>query len=248
MKRLLIILPLLLMLALSATATRRAILLSKPLTAGGGGSGDPCTGCTNETFEGTGTVVAGYIYGGGGITNVDYATSPAPLVGSQSFLIRNDAFAGSYQEKLMPTATNGAMRFMFNITNTVVNGVRIASFADTGGSVQIQIQVQGGKLRIAHGTATADTVTSVSANTTYYCWLYGQKGTGANGIANVAFSTSKTRPTSGNGFAEVTTGTATLDLAIYSLFVSDLAFSGASSGIIYDEVSRKTGTAIGDYP
>src|SRR4030095_13735684 len=95
------------------------------------------------------------------------------------------------------------------ITNTIVNNMRMVIVADNGFAEQASIQVQSSGLRIVMGTANATTVSTLVAGTKYYCWGHVKKGTGANGIADVAFSTTKVRPTSGNGFAQVTTGRTT---------------------------------------
>jgi hypothetical protein len=64
-------------------------------------------------------------------------------------------------------------------------------------------------LKITHGSATASTVSGVSADTDYNVWVHYKKGTGSNGEMSVGFSTGTTEPTSGDNYASLTNGTST---------------------------------------
>lgn len=211
---------------------------------------DPCTGCTNETYEGTGVVVSGWIFGGGtgSITNVDYATAPAPIDNSQSFLIRNPANDNSFSYINMPNTGEIWWRFKMILTNTVVNGARLWIVADNTFTLRAGIEIRSSGLRITHGTANATTVATMSANTTIHVWGHYLKGSGANGVADVAWSTAKQKPTSGNNFASVSTGTSTQNQQQCGPYVSDVDFAGVVAGVIYDSVSLSTTGPIGDFP
>jgi hypothetical protein len=218
---------------------------------GGGGGGDACSTCTNETFEGTGYAVAGWSEGvNGGIVNEDYATAPAPILGSQSLLVKNVAFASSYTEINLPNATEGWMRAAIVLTNTAVSTWYVLMLADNGGAELASVIIQAGKLRIKCGTATADTGTSITANTTNYVWMHYLKGTGANAVADVGFALhpTKTRPTGGGTFAQVTTGTSTANVQLYRLGGGDITSGGAVAGAIYETVGMTTLGVIGDFP
>jgi len=66
-----------------------------------------------------------------------------------------------------------------------------------------------GTLQISIGAKSATTVGTLAADTTYHIWAKYVKGTGANGVGSVAFSTNTTEPTSGDNFATFTDGTQT---------------------------------------
>lgn len=100
-----------------------------------------------------------------------------------------------------------------------------------------------GTLRIALNTV-ANTVDAMSANTTYHVFARYKKGTGANAIISVGFSTDGTRPTSGNKFAQITTGNTTLQCGKIAL---DLDSSVVSQTFIFDKVRVAT-TQIPDNP
>lgn len=238
--------------AITATGDRRSIVLSKKPSAGGGGGGDACSSCTNETYEGTGTVLTGWKYGdnsSGIVTNVDYTTSPAPLDGSQSLLIKNVNSQAGYTYKTVTGSSGGVgFRFRMVITNTIVNNMYVIRGYNNVFSAVFSVQVQSSGLRIVHGTANATTVSTLTAGTTYYVWGFYNKGTGANGVAKVAFSTSKTKPTSGNDYAAVSTGTATNDCVDLGPWVADVSFGSGVAGVIYDQVSFLPGAEIGDFP
>lgn len=230
--------------AAAATITHAPWLAAILKPATGGGSGDACSGCTNETYEGTGYVVAGWSENL--TTDEDYATAPAPLAGSQSLLLRNTGFDNANTTLVMPSDSEGWMRFRLNATNTIVTGLTICSFADNVSAYQATVRFDGGKLRAAVGATTAATVNSVSANTTYAVRVRYKAGTG-NAICSVEFSTDGTFTGSGNNFAEVTTGTGA-NVQEYALNAADIAFSGAFGGVIFDSVSFRAGaTPIGNY-
>jgi hypothetical protein len=216
------------------------------------GSGDACGSCTNETFEGIGYSVAGWTEAvNGGIVNEDYTTAPAPIVGSQSLLIKDPADSNSSYDSInMPAVGEVWIRFACVITNTVVNGARICFARDSGAAVQCGVEIRGAKLRIKHGTVSADTATSITADTTNYIWFHYLKGSGANGVADVGFSQhpTKTRPTGGGTFASVSTGTATANILGCGIGVEDVDFAAILSGVIFDSVSLTTSGVIGDFP
>lgn len=218
--------------------------------AQGPASGDPCTGCTNETYEGAGYAVAGWTEdaNAGAIRDEDYTTSPAPLNGSQSMLVRNPGSDVAFSYINMPNATEVWFRFAFIITNTIVNNMRMVIVADSGFSEQASIQVQASGLRIVVGTANATTVSTLTANTKYYCWGHYKKGTGANAVGDVGFSTTKVRPTGGNGFAQTTTGSSTANAQQIGPYVNDVSFGSGIQGVIYDDFSLTTISQPGDFP
>lgn len=239
MKRNLVIL-IAVLLTVGFTSGRRGLLLNR-------GASDACSSCTNETFEGTGYAVAGWTESGD-TADEDYTTAPAPLAGSQSLVIRNAAFATAFASIDMPSSGEGWMRFKVCFTNTIVDTWFVAYFLNNAGGGLASLRINSGGLRVeAGGAPSATTVATLSAGTTYNVWFHYAKGSGANAVADVGFSTSSVRPTSGDNFAQVTTGTSTADTLEWWLGGGDATFGGAYAGAIYDSVSFSTTGAIGNF-
>lgn len=223
-------------------------LLAKTAAAG---ASDPCTSCTNETYEGVGTSVVGWHYGdnsAGVVTNVDYATAPAPLVGSHSLVCRNPNGGTATTLITIPSSAEVWARWTMVITNTIVNNMEVYIADDNVGTHMMEVQVQASGLRIVCGTANATTVSTLTFGTQYYVWAHYLKGSGANAVADVAFSTTKVRPTSGNGFAQVTTGSRTANVTDIGIFINDISFGSAITGIIFDSHSITQLSQPGDFP
>ena len=218
--------------------------LLKPAAAA---SGDPCTGCTNELFNtAVGYDVAGWNESGV-IENEDYTTSPAPLEGTQSLLCRNTGFDSAFTYLNLPSGADGEMRFRFLLTNTVVNGLTIATFSDNLSSHNARVRITSGKLEIAMGATVASTADSLAANTAYYCWVNAHAGTGS-ATMTVEFSTSKIRTDTGNKYVSIS-GATCANFQQYAIGAADLAFGGPFGGVIFDQVSfRASSSRIGDFP
>lgn len=215
------------------------------------GGGDACSSCTNETFEGAGFTLTGWRVGdnsAGVITNADYATSPAPIAGSHSLLLKNPDSQAAYISKTIASSANVGWRFKMIITNTIVNNMQLVTLDDNVGGVMASFQVQATSLRVVHGTANATTVADLSPDTLYYVWGYRAAGSGANGVGKIAFSTSKTKPTSGDNYAEVTTGSTTANVLDVGAWVRDVSFGSGRTGVIIDDFSILPGAEIGDFP
>jgi hypothetical protein len=216
------------------------------------GSGDACGSCTNETFEGTGYSVAGWTEAvNGGIVNEDYTTAPAPLNGSQSLLIKDPADSqSSYTYMTMPSGTTELwMRGMLRITNTVVNGAGIVFIANNAVAIQCAVEIRASAAKLVAGTGNATSVATFSADTLYYWWFHYKKVAGANNDqADFAFSTSKTRPTSGNNFVSLTNGSVDGNAELGAVSVRDVDFASILCGIIFDDVSLTQLGQIGDFP
>jgi len=167
----------------------------------------------NQNFEG-----AGYDNGetwtetGTGTLDEDYATAPAPLVGSQSFRIAKTGQTGRVVSVLPSDQSTCWGYFQINFTSSPANGTIWFSVLDVSATIVLSIEINTGSIiRVRSGSANASTVSTVTTATTYHFWWKYVKGTGANAVAQVAFQTSGTEPLSGNNFAQVTTGTATTD-------------------------------------
>lgn len=249
MKTRFLILLALLLLCLTAYADRRRALLTRGASAAAG-SGDACSSCTNETFEGAGFALTGWRVGdnsAGVVTNADCTVSPAPLAGSQSLFIQNPDSQAAYISKTIASSANVGFRFMMVLSNSVVNNIQLITLDDNVGGSMASIQIQDSSLRIVHGTANATTVADLTAGTTYYVWGYRAAGSGANGVGKIAFSTTKTKPTSGDNFATVTTGSTTANVLDVGFWVRDVSFGSARQGVIVDRLSFLPGAETGDF-
>lgn len=218
--------------------------LLKPAAAAGGG--DSCSSCTNETFEGTGYVVAGWVEGG--TANEDYTTSPAPLDGSQSLSVQNSGFDTSFTYLVMPSSSEGWARWRMRVPSGFPDGLTIFSFSDNLSALNVRVSKNTGlQITSTGGGSAGPTSDEILADTTYYCWAHFKAGTG-NGEMTIAFSTSKTRPTSGGKYAKTTTATV-VNTVQYTLLAADLGFNDVAANVIFDHVSFSTGaTPIGDFP
>lgn len=169
----------------------------------------------NETFDATGYDVAGWTESNTSEVKEDYATSPAPLSGTQSLYfdvtatrtVDTPAFAASdavWVSFLLhdDEATLPAAQRIVCAIKDAVGGTTVASIAIES----------DGDVTVACGSATQRSTASLTLNTTYRIWVSYTKGTGANGQAAVYWDTSLSGP-KGTAKASVTTGTATAQAA-----------------------------------
>jgi len=215
--------------------------------AAGGGPNPPASPLLNQKFEGTGydnseTWTESL---GGGIVDEDYTATV--LDGSQSLRIQNAAGGGvSYTAE---TFTAGGERWAFcKIRLTSLEAVAVTrsiAFWNNVGATLAAVEINtSGTLHLVCGATTADTVDAMSTGTTYYMWFHYLKGTGANAVADVGFSTTSTRPTSGNKFVQITTGSPTTDAVEFAIHVWN---NNNPSDFIYDRVYVDD-EQIGDNP
>lgn len=179
---------------------------------------------------------------GSGTVNEDYTTSPAPLVGSESLSLSGTTVNPNTYASFSGGATIEAY-FQWNRSSTTSK--RVFSLRNSSGTAVATVVMEtGGALTARCGSSGGTTtVSTTSTATTYHVWLRYVKGTGANGFASVGFSTDGVRPTSGNNYAEHTSGNATTDAARV-MCGSDI---NTNAGDIYDKV-RVDDMTIGDAP
>lgn len=81
---------------------------------------------------------------------------------------------------------------------------------------QCYISLNAGSLRVqdAGFAHLANTVGTLSTNTTYYVWVHYKAGSGSNAICSVAFNTIASEPVSGNNFAGFSNGSSTANVTI----------------------------------
>lgn len=83
--------------------------------------------------------------------------------------------------------------------------------SNTSARLRVQVNTGGaGLLSVSHGATNVACVTTLTDGVTYHIWFrYTAAPTTNDGTAEIAFSTTTTRPTSGNQYNTTTAGTAT---------------------------------------
>jgi hypothetical protein len=211
--------------------------IMRVIAAAGGG---PPTYLREQGFEG-----AGYDNGetwteSGATINEDY--TGVVLDGSQTLRIAWASTAPNTKTSF--TSVDEVWVYFLLRPITIENANRIiASITGSGTRVlELKVVASTAALRVQWGS-TATTVGTLSAATTYHVWVHYKKGTGANSIIDVGFSTDGTRPTSGNNFAQSTSNSSTIQ-------VNELILGEGTSYIqeyLYDKV-RVDDVQIGDNP
>ena len=205
---------------------------------------NPVTYLLEENFEATGYDETGWTNIGVGTIDPDDATSPAPLVGTESVrFVTSSSVASIAGSTFTPLAEGWGYLQIHWVTTQVGNRVFIRLRGGTIALCEIR-RNSDGTVRITQGAATATTVGTLDEDTTYHVWWYYNDDSGPDdGIARVAFSTDGTKPTSGDNFAEATGGTQTVD-------VDNIEIGNITSGIedkIMDKV-RTDDEDIGSNP
>lgn len=214
---------------LTITAQAQTYIVNSLRFGGGGGGGGP-TYLLEENFENTGYDVAGWTEAlNGGTADEDYTTGP--LQGSQSLRI---VTASGDQTFVYNAFSAGNERWFYFKVKPVAHTPSVMQLIQIWNSSQVLIARvdlnSSGTVAIFHGTASATTVGTMSNGTGYHVWAYFNN---SSDTANVAFSTDGTRPTSGDNFAQVTTGTSTTDAA--EIAVGLFGFDGVNEAL-FDRV------------
>lgn len=208
------------------------------IAATGGGS---FTGEFQETFDdATDYDNAGWTTGGG--TAVDPNYTGVVLEGSESLranVSSSDAYA------ITPPWTDADTKYGYfrtqGVTVQAFNRIFAEVRLDTSKVMEIR-RNSAGTVRITHGATSASTVATMSQGTTYHCWWRYTKGTGSDGVAEFAFSTDGVKPTSGDNYVTITTGTATTQCD--RLYIGALT-TGSTTDRVFDLVEYDA-NPIGD--
>jgi len=175
----------------------------------------------------------------------DYATAPAPLVGSQSIY-----FNGTGQRATSPTFT-GQLEvwayFQIRIVNLGTTGGTLFTLLPLGIAVDLNNSAGSGSPRIGGSVNSARTTDAMTTGTTYHVLIHyiaDQDGGAASAFGSVEFNTSATFTGSGNKFTSFTTGTETGS-------VTGIRLQGETGGTavewIFDK-ARADDVAIGNNP
>jgi hypothetical protein len=189
----------------------------------------------NEDCEGTGTP--------GGWTNVntvDWDEGTVVLDGTQSLEILGSATPNQTYHTF---AAQPELWIRFKWRASSVSFTRSFLYLNSDGSTSKANVVNASTgMRIYQGSVLATTVALPAANTTYNVWIHYRASTGVNdGFASISFSTSDTEPTSGDNYAEVTTGTSTATVSEIRPLVS-----AASMNVFFDRITVDD-VAIGNF-
>lgn len=172
--------------------------------AAGGGA----TYLINQGFEGAG-YDNGESWTESGPETIDEDYTGTVLVDSQSLRIAQTGIGAASTS--VSYAASDEVWFYCKVRPVVIDSSAssfIIAIRSAGANLcRIQTETDG-RLSVVAGS-TATTVDTLSTGTTYHVWVHYIKGTGANAVGSVAFSTSGTRPTSGNAFAGFSNGSAT---------------------------------------
>lgn len=180
--------------------------------------------------------------GTGGTVDSDYTTTV--LDGSQSLQIVLAASARQTATIFAPAQSDVWAYYLLRVITLPSASVIITRFL-SGGTEGLRVRMTtSGTLEVRAGGGTvANTAATLATGTTYHLWLHYTKGTGANAVASVAFSTTGVRPTSGTTFATSTNGTATVDVSTFALGTT----TSGTINLIFDKV-RVDDELIGDNP
>jgi hypothetical protein len=195
-----------------------------------------------ENFEGTGTPS-----GWTPIGTVDFDYTTTVLQGAQSCYL--DGTSG-WAAILLPGISAQSECWVYFLLQTAALPLaerRIFRMRDVDGNVElfaVNLLADGTLKILQSGANGVTTVGSITTATKHHIWVYYKKGTGSDGVASVGFSTTGTRPTSGNNFAQLTNGTSVLNATTLWL---ETETSGLAT--VVDRVLLVAGsTAIPDNP
>lgn len=206
-----------------------------------------------ETFEGTGYATAGWtaVTGGGGTVNPDFTSTV--LDGSQSLEINGPTDEVAYITNSFTAQSEVFAYFKFRITSmpaTESAYLSLFRFRDVDGATVFKMQIDSSAfLRITTGGTAASALASISAGTTYYCWLSWDKDNGANSVATMAISTTPVQPTIGDWFVTAT-GTQVANNAsqVFIGYANDGADDSGPEMTFLADYVLVDDVAIQDYP
>lgn len=195
------------------------------------GGGAAASYLVEEDCEGTGTPS-----GWSDAASPDWDYTAVPLAGSHSLRM-----SGTTQRTTSGSFTaTGDIWFYFLFRPQVIAGCAICSFVGPAVSGELR---SDGTLRIGGSVNSAPTTDAMSVDTTYHVWMHYVKGTGANALFSIAFSTSGTKPTAGNAFTSATTGSETADCTQMRMQCEGVV----SATVVFDKL-RADDANIGDNP
>jgi hypothetical protein len=209
--------------------------LTKVAAAGGGGGAD-----VTENFEGTGYETAWTEETGN--PNEDQATTGLGLEASQCVYLQGEA-----QQQQTYSAFTASDKlysyFLFRFENVPSGANRRQIAIKNGTTTLCEIAVDIGPLTWkVFDSALGDAGSFISVDTTYHVWFEYEKGTGANGIVRLYFSTDGTKP--GTADCEITNSAETSQANRFYIG----GWSASSGDYYVDKVRLSRTTAFGSNP
>lgn len=237
---------LVLLLTVAAVALVARPLLARVLTAivSNPPSGGFVGWALAEDFEGAGFQASwnvGGDVGGNAISDPDYATAPAPLLGSESYRVTQGSGGQKYiYNNYMPfiatgTNTTGVF-FMVNFLTNTAGTVFFALADNASDETNLKLSIQaGGVVRIDSNGTTADTTATITVKHTNHFWVYWESNViAAVGWTN-SYSTNVVAPVDGSPeFAKVTSGLGTK--SVQQVFLMQRDFSSDHDTAVFDHV------------
>jgi len=237
-----------LILFLFLAATAQAQILINPYAYGGAApTPTPPTYFADERFEGTGYENTWDESGGTGTINEDYTTSP--LEGSQSLLL-SSTNQHPHTKFVLPSNQDELWIFFSFRIDTALNTTRtIAVARDASGNEMAGVRITATNvLQIWLPNGTTGLTDSPVTGTNYNLWWHIKKGTGADGICSIGFSTGTIEPTSGNSFRSQTNGTNTADFHELQFQITTNTNTNTTGAIVFDKVLISDTGTIGNNP
>lgn len=190
----------------------------------------------DESFEGTGTP-SGWTSVSGS-PNFDNASSP--IAGAQDLLFS----AGADREAYATFTASGEvwirLRLKFSAApSSTPAPVVVQDAASPSAYVALQVNSSGAiRLLDNSGANTGYTTDTITGGTGVYIFIHVAKGTGANAVYDVEWSTTSTRTGSGNKFASASNGTYASDTDYLDFFRNNTSWSTATFQIDDVKVSN----------
>ena len=174
---------------------------------------------------------------------IDPAYTAGPLVGSQSFRASS---ASGWARSISPTFAGASEMWYYFKFRLLVRAQHFLVAFYNGTTFLAGVALTSGTALVYCPFAVnTTTVGTMVADTTYNGWFHYKAGTGTDAIADFGFSTTSTRPTSGNNFCSLTNGQATL--APDRIYVGTAAGVGASTfDYVWDKIRVATSLIDGE--
>ena len=182
------------------------------VSAAGGGGGSPSF-LINEGFESAGTPSGWYV----NLASFDY--SAAALIGSESArLSANGQYIGLTDGGVLNNAElYGKFRLKVETLPTG-SSCKLIELWNTGFGSVLNFSVQPSGAISGPGGDTTDVITAGTSVWIYWHYL---KGTGSNGVEEVGFATTETRPTSGTKYSGTTGSLATTNATQFQTAITN---------------------------
>lgn len=147
-----------------------------------------------EGAEGSGTP-SGWSDIAGGTVDWDYATSPAPIEGTQSLRVASTPDGNPHGSCKSFTATDPVYGFFEFIVDNRTSEGSIFLLRDGSDNQIFELYTAATTYYLSMwDSAGRTTTTEIVQDTKYYLWWDYAKGTGANGVLHIYLSTTTTKP------------------------------------------------------